>query len=281
MWQMPAVVIGNKQWMEQNRSWVENFLAAAFEGGEQVRSSDVALMKAAAVAARVYKEENAEYWARYYKGVQETDATGQLVSLGGSIANGVADNAYLFGLNGNDNLYKRVYNVYGGIAKSYYPKLLPALVPYEQVVNTTYLQGVIAKTSSMPAPAVPTFRSDVATPNVVAKRSYSIEFDTGKATFTGSAMQQLDQVLNAAAVTGLYVQINGHTDNVGNPDSNLELSKRRAEAVKRWLIENSTTMNAQRVRTRAYGDTMPIDDNRSAAGRAHNRRVEVILSNNE
>jgi OOP family OmpA-OmpF porin len=281
MWQMPAVVIGNKQWMENNRAWVENFLAAALEGGEQVRSSEAALLKGAAVSAKVYKEENAEYWARYYKGVTETDATGQLVSLGGSTANGVADNAYLFGLNGNDNLYKRVYNVYGGIAKAYYPKLLPALVPYDQVVNTSYVQGVILKTSAMPAASVPTYRADVNTSNVIAKRSYSIEFDTGKASFTGNAMNQLDQVLNGAAVTGLYVQVNGHTDNIGNPDSNIDLSKKRADAVKRWLVQNSSTMNEQRVRTRAYGDTQPVDDNHTPSGRSHNRRVEIILSATE
>lgn len=69
--QMPAIIIGNKQWMAQNPRYVENLLAGAFEGGERVRSDDGALSQAAAVAAEVFKEESPAYWKKYYKGVVE------------------------------------------------------------------------------------------------------------------------------------------------------------------------------------------------------------------
>lgn len=276
MWQMPAIIITNKQWAAQNPALVENFITAALEGGEAVKSSDAALARGSVVAAAVFKEESPEWWSKYYKGTTEKDKTGQLIQLGGSTVNGFADNAYLFGLNGNDNLYKRVYTVFGEITSKYYPNELPKVIPYDQVVNTRYLQGVLSKATNLAAPAAPVYNAQ-AQGTVVAKRSYAIEFDTGRATFTPVAVKTLDDVLNSIAVTGLSVQVNGHTDNIGSQEANIELSKKRAEAVKNWLIQNSNTITAARVRTRAYGDTQPVVDNTSAAGRARNRRVEIIL----
>lgn len=111
-----------------------------------------------------------------------------------------------------------------------------------------------------------------------AKKNYSIEFDNGKASFTPAATVVLEDLLNQVSVSGLSLQINGHTDNVGNSGSNLTLSKRRAEAVKDWLMSNAgSTFPSERVKTRAFGDAQPVADNNTAAGKAKNRRVEIIL----
>ena len=84
--------------------------------------------------------------------------------------------------------------------------------------------------------------------------------------------------MDQLSVSGLTVQVNGHTDNVGNSVSNLDLSKKRAEAVKAWLTANaSSTFPADRLRARGYGDTQPTADNTTPNGRAKNRRVEVLL----
>ena len=60
--QMPNVIIGNKKWMATNREHVKGMLAAIFEAGDQIKSSDDALKKAAAVSAVVYGEKDAAYW---------------------------------------------------------------------------------------------------------------------------------------------------------------------------------------------------------------------------
>lgn len=287
MWQMPSIVIGNKQWMSQNRAWVENFLAAAFEGAELIKPDGVninesALLKAAAAAAQVYKEGDANYWATYYKGVVENDKTGMPVSLGGSTSNNLADNLHLFGVGKNtDNIYKRVYTVFGDIAKRYYPNLVPSYPKYDTVVNTTYLESLAAKSTAMRQADTPVYNAGtVSVTNVVSKKGYNIEFETGKATFTPAAMTVLDDLLNQISVSGLNVQINGHTDNVGSPELNMTLSKRRADAVKAWLEANApATMTSGRIKTRAYGDTLPVADNKGADGRAKNRRVEIVLGN--
>jgi len=280
IYQMPAIIIGNKQWDAANPGYVQNMLAAALEGGEQVRQNDQALTLGSEVSAKVYKEQTGPYWKKYYLGTVENDKTGQPVQLGGSTTSGLADNAFLFGLNGNDNLYKRVYNVFGKIDHDLYPDDFPTLLPYESVVNTTYLQSLLSKATTLAQPAAPIYSSAAAVTGTFAKKSWNISFQTGKATFAAGATEQLDDLLNQLAVSGLTVQINGYTDNVGNPDSNLQLSKARAEAVKAWILANaSSSFPLDRVRTRAFGDADPVADNSTASGRAQNRRVDILLLN--
>jgi len=275
-WQMPTAIIGVKQWDAKNADAVKAFLAATLESGEKVRSDNAALMVAAAEQARVTKENDASYWASMFRGVTETGPNGKPIALGGSTTNGLADAAFLFGLNGADDLYKKVYTVYGQIAVKYFPDMMPGgLDSYDAVVNKSFIQALLGSASNVATAATPTFG---ATTETIGARSVSIEFETGKATFTPKAAAALNDVLNQAAVTSLSVQINGHTDNVGDPTSNLALSKARADAVKKFLMMNApANFPEARVETRGFGDTMPIADNKTAAGKAQNRRVEILL----
>ncbi len=279
MWQMPATIIGNRQWMAQNPAYVKNLLAAAFEASDAIRASDVELLKAATVVAKVAKEQSPEWWMKYYKGVVEKDRKGFDISLGGSASSNLADNLHLFGLNGNDNLYQRVYNVFGGIAKQYYPNDMPEIIKYDSVVNTTYLQALAASGATALTKAdTPTFSAVTPAVATFAKRSWAIEFETGKAAFKPEANAVLEELLNQIAVSGLAVQIGGHTDNVGSPSANLQLARQRADAVRDWLQANAASeFPAGRIRVRAFGDTQPVADNKTADGRAKNRRVDVAL----
>jgi outer membrane protein OmpA-like peptidoglycan-associated protein len=69
--------------------------------------------------------------------------------------------------------------------------------------------------------------------------------------------------------------IEGHTDSVGNPAYNLDLSKRRAEAVKTVLVAQFR-IDTARLSTQALGSTKPIDSSDTPQGRAQNRRVELV-----
>ena len=274
--QMATVIIGNRDWMAKNKPLVENFLAAAYEGSDAVRASDANLLKGAKVSAMVYNEETAEYWAKYFKGVTEPDKNGVPIALGGSAVMGLGDAINYFGLNGADDTYKRVYDVFGGFTKHYYPDILPQLVKYEDVVNKIYMQSLASKSTFAPSTEAQFEAPAGKTLTTFAKKSYAIEFETGKATFTQGANEVLDNLANQVTVTGLYVQLNGHTDAIGNPATNLELSKRRAEAVKTYLMTNAN-MPTERIIVRALGDTQPLADNTTKAGQARNRRVEVLL----
>ena len=68
------------------------------------------------------------------------------------------------------------------------------------------------------------------------------------------------------------VRIEGHTDNTGKPQHNLELSQQRADAVAKWLVDHGT--DAGRIHTVGLGDTKPEVPNDSDAHRAQNRRTE-------
>ena len=69
------------------------------------------------------------------------------------------------------------------------------------------------------------------------------------------------------------LEISGHTDDVGNEDKNMVLSKKRAESVKRFLI--SKGVDETKLIIKFFGETAPIADNTTAEGRQKNRRVEM------
>jgi len=72
-----------------------------------------------------------------------------------------------------------------------------------------------------------------------------------------------------------HVLIEGHTDNVGDRRTNQRLSEERAASVKQALINRH--VDEARLKTRGFGETRPIKPNKSAAGRANNRRVDFVI----
>lgn len=71
------------------------------------------------------------------------------------------------------------------------------------------------------------------------------------------------------------VRIEGHTDSIASEAYNQDLSERRAKAVRNWLEAHGVA--SRRLSTRGYGETKPVADNGSAAGRQRNRRVEIVI----
>ena len=95
------------------------------------------------------------------------------------------------------------------------------------------------------------------------------------------AQREIDSFLSdfkgdAAGADGMVFMIAGHTDNVGAEEYNYELGKKRADAVSRYLITKKN-LDPLRVVSVSYGQSAPVDDNKSAAGRAKNRRVEILV----
>jgi OOP family OmpA-OmpF porin len=100
-----------------------------------------------------------------------------------------------------------------------------------------------------------------------------VNFDFGKDTLRAESKTKLDKAADIMAKhPSVRVEIIGHTDSVGGRDANMNLSQRRADAVKRYLVEKGVA--GDRIDTRGAGPDEPIDSNRSDAGRAKNRRIE-------
>jgi OOP family OmpA-OmpF porin len=99
-------------------------------------------------------------------------------------------------------------------------------------------------------------------------------FDFDKAVLKPEGKAKLDDLVGKLKTTALEVIIAiGHTDSIGSKEYNQKLSVRRAEAVKAYLVSKGIEPN--RIYTEGKGLTQPIADNRTAAGRAKNRRVEI------
>jgi outer membrane protein OmpA-like peptidoglycan-associated protein len=110
--------------------------------------------------------------------------------------------------------------------------------------------------------------------NYAAKKIFFVTGSDKIATASYSALDNVAAVLKANANLKLLVE--GHTDNVGKPASNLTLSQKRAEAVKNYLVQKG--LDANRLEAKGYGQDKPVADNSTPAGRAANRRVELKLS---
>jgi OOP family OmpA-OmpF porin len=103
---------------------------------------------------------------------------------------------------------------------------------------------------------------------------YGVLFDFNKSTLQPSSDATLQPVANImAADKALKLEVQGHTDNVGNDAFNQTLSEARAKAVVTWLTQHGVA--ADRLTAKGYGKTKPIADNGSDEGRAKNRRVEI------
>jgi outer membrane protein OmpA-like peptidoglycan-associated protein len=104
---------------------------------------------------------------------------------------------------------------------------------------------------------------------------YGIHFETGKANILADSEGTLQEIVKfMTANTTAKLRVEGHTDNVGTPEANQSLSEQRAQGVVVWLVAHGVP--AARLSSRGWGGTQPVADNSTVAGRARNRRVELV-----
>jgi OOP family OmpA-OmpF porin len=121
--------------------------------------------------------------------------------------------------------------------------------------------GALAGTAAAPASSKVTFNADAL-------------FDFDKSTLKPAAKASLDSLLGKIKSLSLEVIIAvGHTDAIGTEAYNQKLSVRRANAVKKYLVGKGIEPN--RIYVEGKGKTQPVADNKTAEGRAKNRRVEI------
>lgn len=146
---------------------------------------------------------------------------------------------------------------------------VPLCVAPETLQNGKCVAPVVA-----PAPAAPVV---VAAPAPVSEKvSFAADafFDFDKSVLKPEGKAKLDDLTSKIKDMNLEVAIAvGHTDSVGTDAYNQKLSIRRAEAVKAYMVSKGIEVN--RVYTEGKGEKQPVADNKTAAGRAQNRRVEI------
>jgi peptidoglycan-associated lipoprotein len=101
-------------------------------------------------------------------------------------------------------------------------------------------------------------------------------FKFGQSKMPAEMQTQIDELVAQlkANPNGGFIEIEGHTDNVGAKDTNYKVGLERAEAVKRYLYENQQ-IPLHKINVISYGEEKPIAPNKTKAGRAQNRRVVI------
>lgn len=274
--QMPTTIIGVKEWAEKNPDIVSNILKSALTASNQMKNYEDWKVRASQAVADTYKLETADYWYKMFKGQQGTKA-GLTYNMGGSKVFNYADAMQYYGLSDGVNRYKSVYNQVAGYLTELNPfgfnENVGGVVPYEQAVNLFFLKNIndIESTSADKADY-----SNQAT-EVVASGEWKINFNTGSAEISNSSSKEVEKIYNLLVqAENTKLTVVGHTDNIGNPDSNLALSKSRAEAVVNYLKQKGIPANRFQM-VDGKGQNDPIGDNNTAAGKALNRRVVITF----
>jgi peptidoglycan-associated lipoprotein len=116
---------------------------------------------------------------------------------------------------------------------------------------------------------------------IVFQQSFAedrVRFKINSFELTKEAKSALDEftVKVKALDKGVYLEIQGHTDDTGGTDYNDQLGQQRAEAVRRYLARQHK-MPLGRMSTISYSDTLPVETNKTALGRSKNRRVVIVV----
>lgn len=108
----------------------------------------------------------------------------------------------------------------------------------------------------------------------------NLTFETNKDVIKEESFPYLDELANTMMESPSWtLRIIGHTDNVGKDDFNMDLSLRRANSVKKYLV--SKGVNESIITSEGKGETMPIATNDTKEGRALNRRVEFVITKSD
>ena len=145
--------------------------------------------------------------------------------------------------------------------------------------------GVLDKDDNCKTVAGPASNNGCPEPVITEKaaetlKSYakSILFNSGRSSFKPGVTRELDAIVG---VMNKYAKANfaieGHTDSSGKASSNLRLSDKRANSVMKYLV--SKGVDASRLSAKGFGETNPVDSNKTRAGQANNRRVEIKVTN--
>lgn len=124
-----------------------------------------------------------------------------------------------------------------------------------------------------PAPVV-----EEAKPEIIEKgrTTLNVEFDFDKATIKKGYYKDIDDLVTVMKqYPDLNVEIDGHTDSIGKAAYNKKLSQKRAEAIKKYMVEKGG-IDAKRLTAVGYGEDKPIASNKTKEGRQKNRRVEAV-----
>jgi len=274
--QMATTLVGVKEWALQHDKEVIAILKQTYTACNQIKQYDEWAVRASEAVAKTYNFETPKYWYDLFKG-QKGTKDGLDYNIGGTRVFNYADAMQYYGITDGNNRYKAVYEQ----ISAYLTDLNPmgfnesnpdGVVAYDDAVNLYFLKSV----TDVDAGKIEKISYAANKTEVLANGQWNINFETGSTAISGSTrdLETIYNLLVQAEETKL--KIVGHTDNVGNSGSNLTLSKGRANSVVTYLTGRGISADRFQL-VDGKGDTSPIADNSTSAGKAKNRRVEITL----
>jgi outer membrane protein OmpA-like peptidoglycan-associated protein len=280
--QMPAVIMGIKKFFNDNRDEVSGLLAASFQAADQVKAFDAVRRSAGAISAKLYNDQNGDYWYKYYGGFRDPKS-GQM--LGGSAVFGLEDDVNYFGLDGkHNNNMRATYETFGKIATTNYPQLFKdnPIPPYKEAVDTSFIFGAqsLLNTGGVQGASAETvdYTKEAQSGTVLGHKAVYINFASGSDQPLPDSLPTLNDLKDSLAINSqLALQIDGYTDNAGSDQVNVPLSQKRALAVKSYFqkVAPLSFPDTRFKSVAGHGSQDPIASNASAGGKALNRRVEI------
>lgn len=274
--QMATTLVIVKEWAVQHDKEVINLLKQTYVASNQIKQYDEWARKAAECVAKTYDAETAEYWYNMFKGQKGTKA-GLGYDVGGTRVFNYADAMQYNGISDGNNRYKAVYDQ----VSAYLTDLNPCgfnetcpegVIPYDDAVNLYFLKSI----NIGDAGKVEKISYAENKTKVLANGQWNINFSTGSTAIQGSG-KDLETIYNLLVqAEESKLKIVGHTDNVGDPASNMDLSRGRANSVVEYLTSRGISKERFQL-VDGKGDTQPISDNSTVSGKAKNRRVEITL----
>lgn len=276
--QMATSIIVIKEWALVHEKEVNAILLQTYTANNQIKLYDSWAKRASEAVALTYNFETPEYWYKMFKG-QKGTKDGLDYNIGGTKVLNYADALQYIGQgNDNNNRYKSVYNQ----VSAYLTDLNPCgfnesnkdgVVAYEDAVNFYFLSQI---KSSVFAGKTEKIDYSSNKTQVMASGHWNINFATGSNEIQGSD-KDLETIYNLLVqAEDTKLSIVGYTDNVGNPQSNVTLSKGRANSVVAYLKNRGISSDRFQV-VDGRGDSNPIADNNTSSGKASNRRVDITL----
>jgi OmpA-OmpF porin, OOP family len=274
--QMPTVLIGLKEWATKNPDIVTNILKSALTASNQMKNYEDWKVRASEAVTDTYKMETPEYWYKMFKGQQGTK-NGLTYNMGGSKVFNYADGMQYFGMTDGVNRYKSVYNQVG----TYLTELNPfgfnenvgKVVAYEDAVNLFFMKNI----NDIESTAADKADYSAQATEVMASGEWRINFNSGSASVQGNSTKDLEKIYNLLIqAENSKLTIVGHTDNVGNANSNMTLSRNRAQAIVDYLKDKGIPQTRFQL-IDGKGSNEPVADNGSDGGKAQNRRVVITF----
>ena len=201
-----------------------------------------------------------------------------LAALGWVKWTDLGDNASLFGLDGSAPGFDRVYNQADSIWINYpeaqiQDRFAPSTVRDDRIVRRAWHEA------GKPTPAPEgRYHTEVAVKGAaIFTKSITINFDSADARLDAESMAILNFQLvpQLEMARGMYIRVEGNTDSMGPPDHNQQLSEQRAKTIVEYLV--SRGVDRGRIVARGNGHSQPVASNRTAEGRARNRRTDILF----